>query len=489
MSGSSRPRPTARHTAVMSDLHLSDFEPADPRRPGWRRFKSEAVSADDRLRALLRHLSMLADGRPVELVLAGDIFDFDTIVALPEAPPFAVSWLERRRGLAPEEERSTWKMERILAHHPALVEDLRSFCAAGNTIVFIVGNHDLELHWPSVQARIRAALAPPTPDALVFCEFFRLSGGDTLVMHGNQLDAYCVCHDPLHPFIEIDGRRRVRSPFGNLAGKLMLNGMGLFNPHVEASFIRPLGEYVTFFVRHLARTQPLVGWTWFWTACVTLWVSVREGLQPAWRDPATLEARVRDAARRANASPRVLRALRDVHVHPAVYSPLRVARELWLDRAGLLLALLLLGYQLVTAAHWAAGASLLWVAPVFAALLPFYLAYARSCRSEVGDTERLLLDNVETLARIARVRRVVMGHTHRAGLWRIGDVTFFNAGHWSPAFDDVECERPVGLNGFVWIRPDGVGRVAELRVPTPDGSTILSQESPDPGPSRAVGAA
>jgi UDP-2,3-diacylglucosamine pyrophosphatase LpxH len=474
----------------VSDLHLSDYESPDPTRPGWRAYKRPEAAPDDRLLALLEHVRELAVGEPVELVFAGDTFDFDTIVALPEEPSFDLSWLERKRGLAPEEARSAWKMRRILADHAPLVEALRAFLADGHTLVFIVGNHDLELHWPAVQAELRAALDPPRPEALAICEFFRISADDTLVMHGNQLDAYCVCHDPLHPFVEIDGRRRVRSPFGNVAGKLMLNGMGLLNPHVEASFIRPFREYVSFFFKYLARIQPLIGFTWFWTALATLWVSVREGLRPDVRDPASLEDRIDDAARRANATPRLVRALRDVRVHPAVFSPLRVARELWLDRAGLLLGLVAIGYQIVTALHWAAGASPWWIVPVFCALFPIFLVYARSCRSEVADTEENILQHVATLAGLARVRRVVMGHTHRAGTWRVGDVTLFNTGHWSPAFDDVECEKPVGTNGFVWIRPAADGRVAELRTPEGDGSRILGDDAAEPQrAARAVGAA
>jgi hypothetical protein len=468
---------------------LSDFEEEDPARPGWRRFKSRAAAPDEKLVDLLAHLRVLAGGAPVELVFAGDTFDFDTIVALPASAPFAVSWLERRRGLVPEEERSVWKMRRILEDHAPLFAALRAFLAEGNTLVFIIGNHDLELHWPAVHAELRAVLAPPRPEALAICEFFRVSADDTLVLHGNQLDAYCACHDPLHPFVEVQGRMRVRSPFGNVAGKLMLNGMGFLNPHVEASFIRPLGEHLTFFVRYLARAQPLIAWTWLWTAMATLWVSVGEGLRPDVRDPASLDARVRDAARRANTTPRLVRALRDVRVHPAVFSPLRVARELWLDRAVLLFGLVVLGYQIVTALHWAAGVSAAWIVPIFAALLPFYIAYARSCRSEVGDTERAILDHVPVLASLARVRRVVVGHTHRADIWRVGDATLFNPGHWSPAFDDVECEKPVGTNGFVWIRPEVEGRVAELRTPASGGSTILGDDAPESVAARATGVA
>ncbi len=476
----SPPRPPAPPcTAVMSDLHLSDFEVPNPRRPGWRRYKERDVCGDDRLLAVFDHLHALAEGRKVELILAGDIFDFDTVLAAPSPAPFPLTWLERRRGMVPEEPKSAWKMERILDCHPQVIAALHQWLVRGHTLVFIVGNHDLDLHWPSVQERLVAAMAPPRPDQLTICEFFRISGGDTLVMHGNQLDAYCVCQDPVHPFIEINGRVRVRSPFGNLAGKLMLNGMGYFNPHVESSFIRPFGQYVRFFLRYIGRHQPLLGVSWFWSAVTTLWISLDEGFRPALRDPARLEERVADVAVRAGATPAVVRGLRDVAAHPAIYSPLRVARELWLDRAALLLFLLAAVFQMGAALQWVTGVGAQWFGILFLALCPFYLAYARSCRSEVGNTEANIRAHVATLCRIAGVNRVITGHTHRAGTSEADGVCYFNTGHWSAAFDDVECTVPVGTNGFVWIEPDIRGRKAELRR-FENGHSLRVESMPPP---------
>ena len=114
MSDAYRTAPGPRHAAILSDVHLSDFEAEDPARPGWRRFKARAYGPDDRLLALLAHFRELSGGAPIELVLAGDTFDFDTIVALPDPAPPRLTWLERRRGLVPEEDRSTWKIRRIL---------------------------------------------------------------------------------------------------------------------------------------------------------------------------------------------------------------------------------------------------------------------------------------------------------------------------------------------------------------------------------------
>jgi hypothetical protein len=54
--------------------------------------------------------------------------------------------------------RSTWKLNRILDDHPGLVAALRDHVMAGNSVIFVVGNHDMELLWPGVQAALRKRL-------------------------------------------------------------------------------------------------------------------------------------------------------------------------------------------------------------------------------------------------------------------------------------------------------------------------------------------
>ncbi len=92
-----------RHTIVLSDLHLSDAEPLDRRRPLWKRFKRRDLFVDAEFARLLERLTEELT-EPAELVLNGDVFDFDSVMQVPYEPRFPVSWLERRRGLAPEQQ-------------------------------------------------------------------------------------------------------------------------------------------------------------------------------------------------------------------------------------------------------------------------------------------------------------------------------------------------------------------------------------------------
>ena len=133
---------------------------------------------------------------------------------------------------------------------------------------------------------------------MVFTEWFYLSGGDTLFEHGNKYDAYSLCANPIHPTIRKNRHELMRLPFGNLANKFMMNGMGYFNPHVQSRYIMTFAEYVRFFFTKIVRSQPMLVWTWFWGALVTLIYSIHEGLLPSNRDPLTVEDRVEAVAAR-----------------------------------------------------------------------------------------------------------------------------------------------------------------------------------------------
>ena len=56
-------------------------------------------------------------------------------------------------------------------------------------------------------------------------------------------------------------------------------------------------------------------------------------------------------------------------------------------------------------------------------------------------------------AKIAGVKRVGHGHTHKEGHRLYKGIEVFNNGTWSPAFHDVECTQPYGRKCFTWIRP------------------------------------
>ena len=102
-------------TVIVSDMHLSEAARPDPARPLWMEYKRRELFIDDDFARFLGYLGESADG-PIELVLNGDIFDFDSVTQVPVGDT-RVDWLARRRGLGSEEWMSLYKMTVIIAEH------------------------------------------------------------------------------------------------------------------------------------------------------------------------------------------------------------------------------------------------------------------------------------------------------------------------------------------------------------------------------------
>ena len=407
----------------------------------------------------------MAKGSAIELILNGDIFDFDSVVTLPNEPPYYVSWLEERRGLYPQEEKSEFKIKTILSTHKEWVDGLRSFLFRGHRAIFTIGNHDLELHFPAVQAAIIEALNLPENlrTSVRFCEWFYISNGDTLIEHGNQYDPYCMTQDPVRPYIVRFNRVEVRLPFGNLTTRYLINGMGFFNPHLDSNFIMSPKEYVQFFLKYMLRAQPELIITWFWGSIVILVQSFFDRLRPTIANPLGIEDHVEWIAKKSNATTRVARQLKELFVAPAASYPTLILRELWLDRAFLVLVTFLILYFVFLQIDNFFRIPIYWLFIPIALFVPFFLFYARSVNSEVQEFKEPRERVLTLTGLIANVSRVVYGHTHVVRHEMIGPIEHLNSGTWSPAFLDVECEKPIGQKTFVWIQP-GTNSLRESRV-------------------------
>lgn len=413
----------------------------------------------------LRHIEEKAANKPVELVLNGDIFDFDSVLRLPDKPVYHISRLERLRGLYPREERSRFKIEVILNDHPEFVQSLKDFILKGHRVVFVIGNHDLELHFPKVQLEIlnHFGLPDDMKNQIRFVEWFYVSNGDTLIEHGNQYDPYCVCEDPINPFVRGYNFISLKLPFGNLACRYILNGLGFFNPHVDTNYIMTLPEYIRFFLKYMLRAQPGLIFTWFWGSVVTLMHSFFDRLAAPIRNPLKIEDRVSLIAEKANAEPRMVRELKELFVAPAASNPFLLAQELWLDRAFLIFLTFFLLFEVFVFIRSVYEISFFWAFIPLFILLPFFLFYSKSVTSLVSNYKEPDERVLAMVSAIIKVKRIVFGHTHHVRHEIIGSVEHLNSGCWSPAFTDVECTKPIDQKTFVWISPGDQGiRQAEL---------------------------
>jgi hypothetical protein len=244
----------------------------------------------------------------------------------------------------------------------------------------------------------------------------------------------------------------------------MMNGLGLFNPHVEKNYIMSVSGYIKFFFKYLITTQPLIMWTWLWGSTATLWHVTADRFATPYKGQVSQEQRVNQAAELSQATPSMVRQLQELFVEPAVNNPVLIAKELWLDRLFLITFMFSVFYFVVSLLNDYLGISLYWVFLPLALFLPFFLFYARSVTSLVSEYKEPNEALLSKQAEIAQVKRVIYGHTHFPRHEYYGFVEHLNSGTWSPAFTNVECTESTERNAYVWLTPteDQKLRKAEL---------------------------
>lgn len=481
------------HTVALSDIHLCELEPGDGL---WMRYRQAPYSPDteiatmlDALRARMLKDPEIPDPRSAStnagarsddrdeltLVLNGDVFDFDA--------PRVVDRQSVFHDLPRSAEHAIPAIEAMLADHTVFIDALGRVLADGHTVVFVSGNHDVQLTLPEVRAVVRervvaaavAALAAqrtpanpadscepcaPSPATLtalasrvVFRAWFHRTPDGIIVEHGNQYDAYCSFRYPMAPFGRKPGE--IQPTLGSLACRLLISRMGYFNPHVDSSFMLSVFGYLSHWARYYLFSRRSLAMAWALGALRTVVELVRR------REPERRVLRRESLSAAAHETGAPLRSVARharLFARPAEDRLGRVARELWLDRAILLLltAVVALVWVLLVPG-WLASAAL--VAP--AGLIAYECLVPKP---PLDATWKSVSRAARQVARAHRARAVVFGHTHfPEGAWE-GGVFFGNTGSWSAAFEDIACTRPVfAERPLVWLRSQaGAGSEARL---------------------------
>jgi hypothetical protein len=142
---------------------------------------------------------------PVTVVFDGDTFDLLKTPLADGSFPVHIT-----------EDVAVEKLDRILAAHRPFFAELARFLDhpdAPRRLSFVVGNHDMELFFPGVQARIREALGHR---AGVEFPGVRHRQGLVHVEHGMQHDPLFAI-DPDRPLLEHAGRTVLNLPWGTVA--------------------------------------------------------------------------------------------------------------------------------------------------------------------------------------------------------------------------------------------------------------------------------
>jgi hypothetical protein len=383
-------------------------------------------------------------------VIAGDLFDFMSVVISGTKERPAKTADERRFGLGRGAGPGVERMRRIGEAHRPLLGELGRFAAAGHTVEIIVGNHDVELLAAEVVAELMRQLAAAGADDRALARikvvpWFIYQPGVCWIEHGHVYDEGCSFEFNLAPMDPKDGWLIYNADYA------AVRYLGAAVPELDPHGIEEWGLWG--YMRYMAGQGFLSG-TRLWIAYArfvkALFAARRLHRSFKRRDRRRREhrARLAEVARAGGISPETAAAIDRLARTPLTVSSRRVGRMVMLDRFGigigsvLAILLLLLALPLV----WAiAGA-------VVVALVS--MAITRWLGDHMVTSQIPMRSVPQRLRRLVDAPVVVFGHTHdpRWQKLRTGGL-YLNAGTWLPA------TRP-GLRRsftFVLIQPAVTG--------------------------------
>lgn len=469
---------------VLSDLHIGRG-----RNDETGRYHSlETFFFDDDLRRFLRHVCADVTGRGSRLrvVFNGDAFDL--LRTEPELP--AEGWAtgrERRFGAQMTPATAANVMADILRGHPVFVEALADVLAAGQEIVFLPGNHDIEIQWEPVQNEIRSAvssrlaarvgteLARAALENLRFEPWFLHEPGRIWIEHGCQYDAECAFRYPLRGGMvqvpESIGEADLDLPLGNFFQRYLYNAFGAL------TFIVPSTRANARYTKWLLFNKPGLLFRVL-ASHVPFVVEVLRRLAKKAAKPNRALKRIHTEAldrlaRESGLGDTLyeidrLKQFREDVLQGVVGLGKQLLRGTLLTAllAGLAVALWFSGFVAINELR--AGFGLKALLFMAMNMLPLVgaaagLGYTLS-RSAPEVPQRPLKNGAQRLVELLDVPLVVFGHTHEETVWRLkrkdgGTAWYYNTGTWIAVFThDVLLPRERVQLTYLHVR----GHEAEL---------------------------
>ena len=481
------PSPQPADVVILSDLHWGEGRDPDTGRTS----RLDDFFYDLELAEFLEHQRerVAAAGRPLRLILAGDVFDFLLVGSVPDAPTarelgIRIRRQERKFGLRATEPGSIWKLDRIVRGHPVLFDALGQVLADGHEIVVLPGNHDPELFFEGVRERLRhhlvqrGARCGGDPQAcasrVIFEPWFHYEPGRLFVEHGHQYEESSVLRRLLAPLWL--GRPRSFSPeldlpVGSLLVRYLHNGLKRRNPYIR-NFVS-LDDYLRFLgaqdmVKVLPQAARNARFLWRALQEAPLWKS--DKVQRASREHAALMDQLDQQHDLGGA----LRELESNWALASGHTKARLFRKMVepaIRQAGVALLVFIvtlyawaLVFNLITAVPWLAegpfakaGWLVLLAVFTFAAVAAVVRAAGRLLKTRSDTSFDSLEPHAERISRLMGVPNVAMGHTHIADQ-RVLDTggRFVNTGTWTAIQGPWDEIRPQALQ-FTYARLDPSG--------------------------------
>lgn len=454
---------------VVSDLHFGE-----ELLPGATSERRHAVELGVRAfrEMLAYHTSRRLDGRPWRLVIAGDLFDFMSVV-VPSTPALpARTSDERRFGLGRSAAAGVVRMRQICENHQRLLADMVRFVAAGHRIDIIVGNHDIELLEPQVVAELErqlrraaaddAAHATPSRGAVRTIDdvlarirvvpWFVYVPGVAWIEHGHVYDEGCSFQYNLAPIDQKTGDVIHNADYA--ATRYLAMAVPEIDPH-------GIEEWSFWGYMRYGWQLGAVSFGRLWAAYARFsWALVRaNAMHRSYRGSMARRRvhreRLREVAAAGGLSVETASAIDRLARTPLTIGWRRLARMLMLDRFGIALSLLLV------------IAIFAITLPPLAALIGAGVAAAGAACLHVWLGKHLVTSQLPMRAVPRRIRAlvdvpvVVFGHTHDPRWQPLrGGGLYINSGTWLPAL------RPGLRRSFTHVRIQprpGVAPLVELR--------------------------
>ncbi len=456
---------TGHNLLVFSDVHLgSDL--VQHSRPEAPPRSDASLRRDHELVALLDWYRQRPKGeKEWRLIVAGDLIDFAgmSVSADGGESETVLNEEELRHGLGSASDHTVSKLRRVADHHAEVFAALARFVATGNELVVVRGNHDVDLHWPAVQATFRGILQSHGADAtrLTFSDWFYYEEGVVFVEHGHQYDAYCAYDHVLCPVRPSDPRRSLRSFADVLLRYVVRPTRGMSEGgHDHASAL----DYVRFAFR-LGFSGVFSLGKRFAIAVGALLGTWREHMSEAaqWMRKEH-ERKLAQLTHATKLSLADLRALASLHRRPATSSLFHLLAGVMIDRVAFAVFAVLATVALLVA-PWTLGLGI-GVAVAVALLVPLAWAWRRA-RGTI-DASDALRERATHVAALLPTAFVVMGHTHLPEMRSAGrsDRTYVNLGAWAEeeeaALDDDGAPPKQASRTHLVVEVDGDVPRAEL---------------------------
>ena len=445
---------TAANILVVSDLHFGE-----ELLPGASTERREAVELGAQAFCeFLRHqAARRLGGRPWRLVIAGDLFDFMSVVipGSPEQP--ARNADERRLGVGRGTKAGVRRLDEICNHHTPLLTELARFANAHHAIDIIVGNHDVELLEPEVVAELERHLrrCGATADAMTrirVVPWFIYLPGIAWIEHGHVYDEGCSFEFNLAPTDPKDDRLVFNADYaairylGTASPEIDPHGIEewSFGGFLQYAWGRGVGSFLRLMGAYLRFTWALLG-----AGMMHRSMRRRRARRAIHRERLEREAKAGGLAiETAEAIDRLSRA-------PLTISWRRLGRLLVLEKWAVIGGSAFVSFVLLVALPF------VWALLLTALVVTGGVMLLRTLGKHLVTSQLPMRSVPRRLRALVDAPIVVFGHTHDPRWQPIqGGGVYINAGTWLPAI------RPGLRRSFthVLIQPlAGRPPVVELR--------------------------